>query len=125
MSNPRLPVAKAAVTGAAIKNPQRHRGRKRPKAATPLGSPSPFLKDGAIVAWEGFRRELPWLTEGHRGLVEIASNIRGKMIDGNDIGVTHLSLLQTCLGKLGATPTDESKVNFGDDGDEADPMFDA
>jgi hypothetical protein len=125
MANPRLPVMKAEATGAAIKNPQRHRDRKAPKAAASLGNPSPFLKDGAITAWEGFRRELPWLTEGHRTLVEIASTIRGRLIDGGDVGITALSLLQVCLGKLGATPTDESKVNFGDEGGDTDPMFDA
>jgi hypothetical protein len=125
MPNPRLPVMKAETTGAAIKNPGRHRNRKQPRSATPLGAPSAFLKDGAITAWEGFRRELPWLTEGHRTLVEIASTIRGRLIDGEDVGISALSLLQVCLGKLGATPTDESKVNFGDEGGDPDPMFDA
>jgi hypothetical protein len=125
MPRPRTPVAKAKVTGAALLHPGRHNRRKQPKASLPLGDPSPFLKEGAIPAWEGFRRELPWLTEAHRTLVEVASNLRGRMIDGEDVGVNALSLLQVVLGKLGATPTDESKVNFGDDGDEADPMFDA
>jgi hypothetical protein len=125
MPRPRLPQLKAETTAATLKDPQRYRGRKAPPKATPLGKPSPFLKDGAITAWEGFRRELPWLTEAHRTLVEVASNLRGRMIDGEDVGVNALSLLQVVLGKLGATPTDESKVNFGDDGDEADPMFDA
>lgn len=125
MPNPRLPVAKAAATGAAIKNPQRHKDRKAPSKARSLGEPSPFLKDGAITAWEGFRRELPWLTEGHRALVEVASLVRGRLIDQEEVGISALSMLQACLSKLGATPADESRVSFGDDGDEADSMFDA
>ena len=125
MPRPRLPLMKAEATAATLKDPRRYRARKSPQKATPLGDPSPFLKDGAVVAWEGFRRELPWLTESHRTMVEVASNLRGRLIDGEEVGVNALSLLQVCMGKLGATPTDESKVNFGDEGDEADPMFDA
>jgi hypothetical protein len=124
MPHPRLPATKASATGAALKNPQRHRDRKAPKNVR-LGPPSDHLKDGAISAWEGFKRELPWLSEGHRALVEVASNLRGRMIDGEEVGVTALSLLQVCLSKLGATPTDETKISFGDDGDDADPLFDA
>lgn len=116
---------KAEATAATVKDPQRFRGRKAPQKHTPLGDPSPFLKDGAIAAWEGFRREIPWLTEAHRTLVEVASNLRGRLIDGEEVGVNALSLLQVVMGKLGATPTDESKVNFGEDGDEGDSMFDA
>jgi hypothetical protein len=125
MPNPRLPLAKAVATAAAIKNPQRHSNRKQPKSTAPLGAPSPFLKNGAVAAWEGFRREIPWLTEAHRAMVEVASNLRGRLIDGEEVGVNALSLLQVVMGKLGATPTDESKVNFGEDSDEADPMFDS
>lgn len=124
MAHPRLPAAKAAATGAALKNPQRHGNRKAPKNVR-LGDPSAHLGAGAIAAWEGFKRELPWLTEGHRALVEVASDLRGRMIDGKEVGVNALSLLQVCLSKLGATPTDETKISFGDDGDDNDPMFDA
>lgn len=125
MANPRLPVAKAAATGAAIKNPQRHRDRKAPKGVRPLGDPSPFLSAGAVTAWEGFRRELPWLMESHRALVEVASTVRGRLIDGQEVGISALSMLQACLSKLGATPADESRISTPDDGDSSDPMFDA
>lgn len=125
MPRPRLPLQKAETTAAVLKDPQRFRGRKSPSQATPLGNPSPFLKGGAVTAWEGFRRELPWLTEAHRAMVEVASSLRGRLIDGEEVGVNALSLLQVCMGKLGATPTDESKVNFGDEGGDPDPMFDA
>jgi hypothetical protein len=125
MPRPRLPVEKAKVTAADVLHPGRHSKRKQPKFTAPLGAPSPFLKDGPVAAWEGFRREIPWLTEAHRAMVEVASNLRGRLIDGEEVGVNALSLLQVVMGKLGATPTDESKVNFGEDSDEADPMFDS
>jgi hypothetical protein len=124
MPRPRTPELKARATGAAIIHPGRHKDRKAPKLSR-LGNPSKHLTDGGIVAWEGFKRELPWLTEGHRALVEVASNLRGRLIDDEEVGVNALSLLQVCLSKLGATPTDETKLNIGDDGDEADPLFDA
>jgi len=124
MPRPRTPALKAKATGATIIHPGRHKDRKAPKLV-PLGRPSDHLKDGGVVAWEGFKRELPWLTEGHRALVEVASNLRGRLIDGDEVGVNALSLLQVCLSKLGATPTDETKLNLADDGDEADPIFDA
>jgi hypothetical protein len=124
MPNPRLPAAKAAATGAAIKNPQRHNDRKSPRSPR-LGKPSKHLKDGAVVAWEGFRRELPWLNESHRSIVEVASTVRGRMIDGEEVGITAMNCLQVCLSKLGATPTDETRLNIADDGEDDDPLFDA
>lgn len=124
MPRPRTPALKAKATGADIIHPGRHANRKAP-INRKLGQPSKHLGPGAIVAWEGFRAELPWLTEGHRALVEVASNLRGRMIDGEEVGVNALSLLQVCLSKLGATPTDETKLTLGDDGDETDNLFDA
>jgi hypothetical protein len=130
----RLPVAKAAATGAAIKNPQRHRGRSAPKSR-PLGKPSAFLlakaEDGtdaipmAAESWEAFKRELPWLTEGHRAFMEVTAAYRAKVLSGQLLNTTEARTYQSMLSKLGATPADESKVNFAEDGDEPDSMFDA
>lgn len=133
MPRPRTPVAKAKVLAADQLHPGRHAGRKAPKKTRPLGEASPFLKDadtarektGFVTAWEAFRRELPWLTEGHRPLVEVACSVRGRLFNGDEVGISALSLLQSVLSKLGATPVDETRVNFADDGDSGDPMFDA
>jgi hypothetical protein len=124
MPRPRTPVAKAKVLAADQLHPGRHANRKAPKSPN-LGKPSTHLTGGAVTAWEAFRRELPWLTEADRTLVEVASNLRGRLIDGDEVGVNALSLLQVCLSKLGATPTDQSKISMADDGDSGDPMFDA
>lgn len=122
----RLPVAKAAATGAAIKNPKRHRSRSAPKNRN-LGKPSKFLDviPMAQESWEAFKLELPWLTEGHRAFMEMCAVYRAKMLSGELLNTTEAKTYQSMLSKLGATPADESKVNFGDDSDEADPMFDA
>lgn len=124
MANPRTPVAKAKATGAALKNPGRHAARSDPKTA-PLGSPSDFLDAGGVKAWEGYRRELPWLTEADRSLVEIASSVRGRLLSGDDVGVTALSMLQSILSKMGGSPADRSKVAVPDGESEEDEFFGA
>lgn len=122
MAAPRTPVRKAKVTGAAGKNPQRHRDRKEPKS-TALGKPSPFLDQHGKSAWEGFKRELPWLMESDRALVEIAASVRGRLLAGEDVGVTALSMLQSILSKMGASPADRTRVMAPDDDDEEDEFF--
>ncbi len=123
MANPRLPVAKAKATGAEIKNPGRHKHRANPVTA-PLGKPSDFLPEAGKRAWEGFKRELPWLMESDRSMVEVAAKVRGELMTDPDVSVTKLSMLQAILSKLGADPTNRSKVlTGGDDEKEADEFF--
>ena len=119
MPNPRTPTARAAVTGAAAKNPQRHRGRAAPKAGA-LGAVSSWLTPTAKKAWASFRRELPWLTEADRALLEVAATIRGRLMAKEDVGVSALNQLRMCLAQMGATPADRSKITVPDEG-EADP----
>jgi len=57
MGAPRLPVAKADITGAVAKNPGRHANRED-LSTVPLGKPSTFLDEHG-AAWEGLKRELP------------------------------------------------------------------
>lgn len=122
MPGHRTPALKGAVTGTAARNPQRHRDRKEP--ATPaLGEPSIFLDEFGRAAWESFKRELPWLQESDRALVEIASQVRGRLIGGEDVGVTALSMLQSILSKMGASPSDRSKVSVPDGEEEEDEFF--
>ena len=122
MANPRTPVAKAKVTGADRLHPGRHKARSDPKT-TPLGEASIFLDTFGVQAWEGYRRELPWLMESDRSLVEIAASVRGRLIGGQDVGVTALSMLQSILSKMGGSPADRSKVNAPDDEPERDEFF--
>jgi hypothetical protein len=64
------------------------------------------------TAWTTFRDELPWLNRSHRSLTEIAATIRARVMTGDDIGVKALGLLRQCLGQMGATPADSSKVKM-------------
>lgn len=122
MPNPRVPVAKAHVTGAAVQHPGRHAERKEP-TSRPLGKAPSFLSEFGIQAWEGFKAELPWLMESDRAVMEICAQVRGLLIAGEDVGVTKLSMYQSMLSKLGATPADRSRVNVADDDSGGDEFF--
>lgn len=122
MANPRTPTAKAKATGAALKNPGRHADRSNPRTV-PLGDPSSFLDGHGKAAWEGYRREMPWLMESDRSLVEIAALVRGRLLGGEDVGMTALSMLQSILSKMGGSPADRSKVAVPDDEKEEDEFF--
>lgn len=118
----RLPAGKAKVTGASQKNPGRHKGRADPKVA-PIGAPPAHLTLHGKRAWERFRKELPWLVASDAALLEVASIVRGEMLAGDIPGVTKLSMYQSVLGKLGASPTDRTKVTMPDDEEEEDEFF--
>lgn len=129
MARPRTPVAAAKATAAAVKNPQRHRDRKAPTGVSPLGAPSAYLQAHEKQAFARFQKELPWLKESHRLLVEIASRFRGQLMhpdpEKRGLSLQGFQELRRCLSQLGATPADESKVNIGDgaDEDEDDALF--
>ena len=122
MPNPRTPAVKAAVTGAASKNPARHAGRREPQTR-PLGKPSSFLDEFGVRAWEGFKLELPWLMESDRAVLEVCAAVRGLLMAGEDVGVTKLSMYQSMLSKLGATPADRTRVMTPDGEDDDDAFF--
>lgn len=123
MPTPRIPAAKAAVTGAVIANPGRHAARKEP-TTKPLGEPTSFLDEHGKTAWEGFKRELPWLMESDRAVIEVCAQVRGLLLAGEDVGVTKLSMYQSMLSKLGATPADRTKVSAPADDDDGNEFFD-
>jgi hypothetical protein len=122
MSNPRLPVAKAHATGAAIKNPGRHADRKKPKGTRPVGEPYKMMSEAEQIQWHEFVQDLPWLNSSHRVLLRLACVLAASM-DTADFGVSKAQALGSILSKLGATPADESKVSVPDGDDEEDEFF--
>ncbi|RJT32787.1 hypothetical protein D3227_25650 [Mesorhizobium waimense] len=128
MARPRTPLAKAAVEASDKKNPKRFKQRREPKAGGPLGAPPKWLIDTdtskAASAWLLFQREIPWLTQSHRMLVGMAANIQGRIMAGQDVGVQAMNLLRQCLGQMGASPADASKITVPDEGDEKDDLLD-
>jgi hypothetical protein len=120
MARARTPVAKAAAIAADVKNPGRHKGRAAPKGVAGLGGPSMWLDLYAKRAFQAFKKELPWLEEADRVLVELASMYRGRLLDpeSQGLGLQAAQELRRCLAQLGATPADRSRVTVPDDGAE-------
>jgi hypothetical protein len=105
------------------KNPQRYRDRHEPVDKRPLGEPPAWLKPEAQAAWREYDRTMPWLRRCHRGHVGITALLAGKLARGQ-LGLPGMNLLRQCLGKMGATPSDFSKVGWStpeeDDDDDLD-----
>ena len=103
-----------------MKNPQRHRDRKA-HSGEPLGAPSMWLSVYGKRAFLAFKRELFWLKESHRLVVELGADLRGKLMDPMEVlGLPGRQELRRILAQLGATPADESKVTLPDE-EEEDP----
>jgi hypothetical protein len=110
MGNPRTPLAKAKATGRTVRDPARFKNRSEPTKQRPLGKPSAGLSERQVEAWEAFKRELPWLMESDRTIVETASRLRADMWDSKDINIRAMTLLRQCLSLLGATPADRTRI---------------
>src|SRR3979411_1667100 len=121
MPRPRTPKIKAEITGRVMHDPQRFRNRNEPNVVGRLGDAPTWMSHEQKTAWETFSDDLPWLNHSHRSLVEIASTVRARVITGEDVGVHALGILRKCLGQLGATPADASKVALPDDAEPDDP----
>lgn len=125
MAKPRLPAAKAEVSGAALMNAGRFKGRKAPKGTRKLGEPYKTMTDAEQSAWHEFSAELPWLNSSHRALLHLACRLRARLNTDPDMGVSAMQAYSAILSKLAATPIDETKVSApdGEDQDPADKFF--
>ena len=122
MAAHRKPKAKAEVSGATLKHPERYRDRTGPSNTKPLGDPFPRMTETERSYWAEFARELPWLHSGHRVLLRLTCRLAARMDDADGIGVSAAHSLSSLLSKLGATPVDESRVHHGDGDEESDPL---
>lgn len=116
MARNRIPVKKALVEGRDISHPESYRNRTEPTITDPIGEPFAWVKNTdknrAREAWAVIASTVPWLNSSHRILVAAASNILGRIIAGQDVGVQASNLLRQCLGQMGATPADASKISW-------------
>ena len=123
MAKKRTPTARAIVSGAALHDPQRFRDRRAPKYTRPLGEPYARMTDPEKEAWTELAYECPWLHSAHRPIVRLACIVIGKLTGGST-SISDINGLSAILSKLGATPSDESKIIHDDsDGEEGDEFF--
>ena len=120
MARNRLPQTKAEVSGAVAKNAGRFADRKAVKRSRPIGEPYSRMTDAQKTAWAELVGDMPWLHSAHRTLLQMTCQVKARLDEGEEVGVSAMTLLSQLLSKLGATPVDETKVNH-DDGDVEDP----
>lgn len=110
MARPRIPLAKAEMTGALAKNPQRFRDRSEPPTQ-PLGKAPSFLSKEERRSWDSFAKEWPWLTEGDRGALIALCQMRAMIEDPVTEKTAALyTAYRLMIGEFGGTPTTRSKV---------------
>lgn len=124
MPRHRLPQAKAEVSGAALKNPAIFKDRRAPSGLGPIGEPYARMTPEQQAAWRDLTRDLPWLNASHRTLLRLAC-ILSCRLDEADVGVNQIQTLSAILSKLGATPVDETRLNYLPEAEEdpADKYF--
>jgi hypothetical protein len=120
MARPRLPAAKAEVSGAAVHDAGRFKDRKAPKKTRPIGKPYASMTEAQVEVWNESVENMPWLHAGHRLLLRQVCVLGARMDTDPEMGVSAMQALGSLLSKLGATPTDETKVNHGE-GDDEEP----
>lgn len=127
MPTPKNSLAKARLTGATAKDPQRYKGRSEPRTSgLPVGNPPEYLQANARAVWRELVGALGWLIREDRAAVELASvalgQVRTLVKAGEPVPASLMAASNTALGKLGATPADRAKVAMpADDDDEHDP----
>ncbi|WP_172332461.1 hypothetical protein [Mangrovicoccus sp. HB161399] len=127
MPRPKTPLRKARLTGADKAHPERFRGRSEPAVREdPVGDPPAYLPPDAKAVWAECSENLPWLVRADRQALEAASvaigQVRMLAKAGELVPASMLSAANTAIGKLGASPTDRSKVWQKPDEDDADPF---
>lgn len=89
----------------------RYKGRKEPTNARPIGSPYKGMTPSQVKVWKERVENMPWLNASHRLLLRQVSMLAARMETDEEMGVSAMHALSAMLSKLGATPTDESKVD--------------
>jgi|AntRauTorcE11898_2_1112593.scaffolds.fasta_scaffold05951_2 phage terminase small subunit len=127
MPRPKTPTAKARLTGADKKHPDRFKNRAEPATqGRPIGEPLAYMDKEAKAAWRELARNLGWLEIEDRGAVEVASLAMGALratVKAGELPTAALvSASRQALAALGATPADRSKVHVSGDDDTDDPF---
>lgn len=124
MAKPRTPTKKARVSGASIKDPGLYKDRSEQANPAPIGTPYKGMTAAQMRVWKECATNMPWLYASHRLLLRQVCILAARMETGEDLSVSSTHALSAMLSKLGATPTDESKVShLQDEQDHDERLF--
>lgn len=106
-----------------LKDPARFKSRKEPANPYPIGAPYKVMTPTQVKVWKECAGNTPWLNALHRLLLRQVSILAARMETDPEVGVSAMHALSAVLSKLGATPTDESKVDHPDGDEDPDDKF--
>lgn len=107
----------ADASGAMERNPQRYADRQNaPKPEGPLGDPPNHFDETQRDLWNEIVGTVPALvlTSADRLLVEVTTMLLGKLRMGI-IKPVEIGHLRACLGSMGLTPADRTRVTKTDE----------
>ena len=123
MAKSRTPTKKARVSGATIKDPGRYKNRSEPVNPHPIGTPYKGMTAAQVRVWKECATNMPWLNAAHRLLLRQVCILAARMETSEDLSVSSTHALSAMLSKLGAIPTDESKVSHPVDKEDREERF--
>jgi len=97
--------------------------QKEPANPNPIGAPYKGMTPTQVKVWKECAENMPWLNASHRLLLRQVSILAARMETVAEVGVSAMHALSAMLSKLGATPTDESKVDHPDGDEDPDDKF--
>src|ERR1017187_10224466 len=119
MARPRKPTAELERKGAFKHDPQRRTARaNEPIPTGELGDPPYHLRIAEKRVWSELAALAPpgVMKNSDRLLLEITCGLMAKLRDRNPmrggLKAAELSLLIQCLGRMGLTPSDRSKIGI-------------
>jgi hypothetical protein len=123
MPRQRLTAEQAEFTGAAAHNPKRFADRANaPKPEGPIGDPPNYFEEKERDLWGEVVDLVPAgvLTSADRLLVEVTVGLLLKLRE-RYIKPVEIGHLRACLGSMGLTPADRTRVT-GSNEQEEDPL---
>jgi hypothetical protein len=125
MARPRKPTRLLELKGAFKKDPARGRARGRePVPSGPLGDPPAHFDRKHKACWLEIQHIAPdgVLAISDRFIVEIAVDLMVEFRSKEGLGTGLLTVLVSCLGKMGLNPADRSKLGIAAEGPGNNPF---
>ncbi len=111
MGRPRKPTEILELAGAFKKNPARR--REGEPTSPPLdGGPPEYFSDGEQAAWVDLVTAVPdgVLLQSDSLIVEISARLLAQFRTDPAMPTARIAILSSCLGRMGLSPADRSKV---------------